>query len=101
MSDMGLTVRTAAAGVSLGWERVPGAERYEIMRRADGTDWDLIGSVGDTSFIDGETFQGVHYTYRVAAHTDAGPVLSDIGEAIAGGPCEIGKQILDGKDWAR
>lgn len=65
-----LVSATAAGGVSLAWDSVPGASRYVVLRGANGGMTDFTTT--ETAFTDMSATPGVAYSYRVAAENAAG-----------------------------
>ena len=65
-----LVSATAAGGVSLAWDAVPGASRYVVSRGANGVTADF--TTAEATFTDTSAMPGVAYSYRVAAENAAG-----------------------------
>ena len=63
-----LVVENKNNGVQLTWQAVdlPGVAGYAVLRSADGTTFERIGSTDETSFLDTDISDGESYTYRIA-----------------------------------
>ena len=59
----------AYGGIKISWESVKNAEKYKIMRKESGDDWEEIKTVSSstTSYTDKTTKNGVKYYYAVKA----------------------------------
>ena len=53
--------------IMLSWEKVDGAQKYEVYRKIEGTGYKYIGDTASTSYIDTVTC-GDTYTYTVRAY---------------------------------
>lgn len=53
--------------IMLSWEKVDGAQKYEVYRKMEGTGYKYIGDTASTSYIDTVTC-GDTYTYTVRAY---------------------------------
>ena len=64
--------------VKVAWNKVSGATRYYVYRKAEGSKWQNLGSSTGTSFTDKKAEPGVTYIYTVRAYrkTNAGTYLS-------------------------
>ena len=63
-----LKVENTASGISLSWNSVNGAEKYEVYRRADVTkDWQLIETTDALNYLDTDVSNGTTYFYTVKA----------------------------------
>ena len=62
-----LSAELAEGAVSLSWTAVDGAAKYELYRSVDGADFELLGSLTDTTFTDTSAAEGSSYCYKVVA----------------------------------
>ncbi|HEV8360615.1 MAG TPA: fibronectin type III domain-containing protein [Candidatus Thermoplasmatota archaeon] len=57
--------------ITLSWDTLAGADGYNVYRREAGeTDFNLIGTTTETTFVDSDTTVGVAYDYQVLAFAD-------------------------------
>ncbi len=67
------TTANAVGGIKVSWNKVDGATKYVIFRRAAGTkSWVNIGTTTDTSLLDKNVVSGKYYAYSVRAYNSAG-----------------------------
>lgn len=52
--------------IKVSWPAVSGAESYKVYRSADGSSYNLLAQVPETSYTDSEPLQGANY-YKVSA----------------------------------
>ena len=72
-----LTASTAADGVKVTWDPVPGAALYRVYRK-DGTSWVKLQDTSETSYIDKNVANGNSYTYTVRCLSrDGSKFISD------------------------
>jgi hypothetical protein len=62
---------TSTDSVSLSWNSIPGAVRYEVSRRLPAGTWTVIGTPSATSLTDGALTAETTYVYRVRADDGA------------------------------
>ncbi|WP_025321057.1 hypothetical protein [Deferrisoma camini] len=91
-----VVVRPDPATGTLGllWDQVEGAVIYNVYRSAAGEPFELLASVQDVTYVDGEVRPGTRYRYRVTARdatgTESDP--SPVAEAEARRPPKRGKK---------
>ncbi len=61
-----------AAGVSIGWDAVPGAEYYCVLRKTETGSWTRKAVTTDTSYLDTAVTGGKRYQYKVRCSTSSG-----------------------------
>lgn len=63
---------TAASGIKIEWEKVPGASGYAVYRKTDGKDWAMVGTSTGESYSDKNGLNdGVTYRYTLRAYRGA------------------------------
>ncbi len=63
-----MSVINTAEGVSLNWNYVGGAQKYEVYRKADVTkEWQLIETTTSLNYLDTDVLNGTTYFYTVKA----------------------------------
>ncbi len=55
----------AAAGVKVTWKDVNGAQKYRVLRRAEGGSWEKLKDTMETAYLDQDTESGTEYEYLV------------------------------------
>ena len=65
-----VATQSGAANITLSWDAVVGADVYAVYRATEDTDFELIGLVNATSFVDDEVTLHVTYEYYVTAVVD-------------------------------
>ena len=63
----GVHVNATGSAMDVGWEAVPGATRYEVLRVAPYETWTAIGSTTATTYRDENVVSGSYYGYAVRA----------------------------------
>ncbi|MBQ3331023.1 MAG: hypothetical protein IJG87_07580 [Ruminococcus sp.] len=72
-----LTASTAADGIKVKWDPVPGASLYRVYRK-NGSAWDRLQDTAETSYVDKNVANGSSYTYTVRCLSrDASRFISD------------------------
>lgn len=67
------TIKNTAAGVAITWKASEGAEKYRVLRKAEGGVWEKVGEpVTGTSFTDTTVVSGTTYCYSVRCTNAAG-----------------------------
>lgn len=61
-----------ATHITVTWNTVSGAARYEVARSSDGTNWTPLGNTAGTTYLDSTGVHGTVYLYRVRAFDGAG-----------------------------
>lgn len=62
-----LKVSGTSPAVNLSWDAVEGAENYQVYRRAEDSEWELLKETADTTLNDALSEIGVKYFYTVQA----------------------------------
>lgn len=76
----GLKVANYNNGISLSWNKVSGADKYNVYRK-NGDDWQLVGVAATNRFVDTKIEDDTKYTYTVKAKNSAGD-LSAYDESV-------------------
>ena len=67
-------------GVSLSWNAVPNAPRYNLYRKTGSGSWTWLAGTTGTSYTDTKVSSGTKYTYRMAVvSADGKTMLSAMG----------------------
>lgn len=64
------SIKNVGDGISLSWNAVEGAQGYDIYRKADGEEWQFVGTSIDENtltYTDPLVSEGVTYTYGIQA----------------------------------
>ena len=68
-----VSAANAVGGITVSWDWVAGATKYNVYRRAAGSSsWVYVGTTEGTSFFDKNVSNGKYYAYSVRAYNDAG-----------------------------
>lgn len=68
----GISAAAIADGIRVDWSTVNGAESYKVYRvEAGKTNWAVIGTTTENSFVDKNADFGVYYKYTVSAVADS------------------------------
>ena len=62
------SVKNAAGGVQITWNKVVTADTYRVYRKTPGGTWKYIGKTGSRKFVDKKAAQGKKYIYAVRAY---------------------------------
>ncbi len=65
-----VSAKSGRDGITVVWEGVEGATRYNVYRKTSTTTWKMIGKVTDmksTAYLDKSAKKGVTYTYTIRA----------------------------------
>ena len=60
-------VSNKSGGIQITWDKVVGAEYYNVYRKVSGGSWKLLTTETGTLYNDADVKSGVSYTYRVRA----------------------------------
>ena len=66
-----------SSGVTVSWNKVPGAVKYRVLRKKGSGGWSSIGLTTDNSYIDKTAVNGAAYSYTVCAVTAGGVKASE------------------------
>ena len=69
------TVYNTTGGINLKWGKVTGASKYAVYRKTTG-DWERIGTISGTHYIDDEVASGTKYHYQVKCVGSSGSIIS-------------------------
>ena len=69
-------IAAVGGGVHITWEKVSGAVKYRVFRKAEGGTWTRIGDTAGTSITFGGAVKGTEYRYTVRCIDAAGNYVS-------------------------
>lgn len=69
-----VSAKSYAAGITVSWKAVGGAQGYNVYRKTANSNWSFIGRSTTTSYVDKTAKKGTTYTYTVRAYY--GSILS-------------------------
>ena len=76
-----VSAANAVGGITVSWDWVAGATKYNVYRRAAGSSsWVYVGTTEGTSFFDKNVSNGKYYAYSVRAYNDAGKYSDYVAE---------------------
>lgn len=82
--------------VSFSWDKVPNADKYIVLRSENGEEYESLGTVEETSFVDSiNLVEGAKYKYKVKAFNGGSSTVSEASDEVVPVPITVKKPIIE------